>query len=96
MGVRRRRFELLCARAGLFFWCSLRTGLCLLLLMLGAVIFVRRYANLSSSLEECGPELQVFEEARIYSVVQHVPWPPPSLAPSRPSSASLQVVSCWP
>ena len=87
MGVCRRCFQWSCARAGLFFWCSLRTGLRFLLLMLGAVLFVRRYADLSSSLEECGPELQVVELARIYSVVQHVPWLLPSLAPSRPSTA---------
>ena len=67
MGVCRRDFELLCAGAGLFFRCSPGAGLRLLLLVVRAVFFVRRHANLSRGLEECGPELQSKISRRAYT-----------------------------
>ena len=68
----------------------------LFLLMVRAVIFVRGYADLGSSLEERGPELDHDQLARIYRETQDVPSLLPALALSPPSTASPQVESCWP
>lgn len=56
-GVCVGRLEFVAAGTRLLFWYSLRIGLCLLLLMLCAVFFIGRYANLGGSLEECCPKL---------------------------------------